>query len=156
MNPAGGDQLTLPIPAVAPVTTSRKSGVTGAELTSRFPPRPTVVSWSATEAGRSDMLGRVLTPPFAVDHAGSQQSRRLSVLTVVNWLQGQRGDTWQDRWRSSGAENLPDWRDSTVGGAQANAGTTGGKSWSRLSSGLLVLICADVVRPSMRWLVNTP
>src|SRR6478752_4606380 len=129
MNPTGGDQQTLPRPA-ATVTTAGKSGVTGAELTSRFPPRPTIGSWPATEAGRSDMLGRVLTPPFTLDHPGSQQSRRLSVLTVVKWLQGQRGDTWQDRWRASGAENLPDWRDSTVADP-ANAGPTGRKSWSR-------------------------
>ena len=76
MNTAGGDQQALPMPVVDPVTTARVPGTTVAELTSRFPPRPTIVSWSATEAGRSDVLGRVLTPPFAVDHVGSQQSRR--------------------------------------------------------------------------------
>jgi site-specific recombinase XerD len=155
MNTAGGDLQTLPRPAVAPVTTARLAGTSVAELTSRFPPRQTVVSWPATEDGRSAVLGRVLTSPFAVENAGSQQPRRLSVLTVVKWLQGQRGDTWQDRWRSSGAENLPDWRDSTVADP-ANAGPTGRKSWSRLSSGLQVLICADVIRPGLGWLVNTP
>ena len=35
-------------------------------------------------------------------------------------------------------------------------GNTARKSWSRLSSGLLVLICADVIRPSLGWLLNTP
>ena len=40
MNPAGGDQQTLPRPAAAPVTAARVPGVTGAELMSRFPPRP--------------------------------------------------------------------------------------------------------------------
>jgi integrase-like protein len=155
VNPAGGDQQTLPRPAVAPVTAARMPGATGAELTSRFPPRPLIVSWSATEAGRSDVLGRVLTPPFALDHVGSQQSRRLSVLAVMNWLQGQRGDTWQERWRTSGAENQPDWRELAVAAAPANAGTDR-KSLSRLSSGLLVLICADVIRPSLGWLLNSP
>ena len=154
MNPRGGDQQTLPRPAVAPVTAARVPGVTGAELTSRFPARPLIVSWSATAAGRSAVLGRVLAPPFALDHVGSQQSRRLSVLAVMNWLQGQAGDTWQDRWRISGAENQPDWRELAVTAA-ANAGT-GRKSLSRLSSGLLVLICADVIRPSLGWLLNSP
>ena len=97
MNTAGGDQQTLPRTAAAPVTAARVPGVTGAELMSRFPPRPPAVSWSATEAGRSEVLARVLTPPFALDHAGSQQKRRLSVLSVLNWLQAQPGDTWQDR-----------------------------------------------------------
>jgi hypothetical protein len=81
------------------------------------------------------------------------------VLSVVNWLQGQRGDTWQDRWRSSGAEDQPDWRELAVAAsgppAAVNAGT-GGKSLSGLSPGLLVLLCADVIRPSLGWLLNSP
>ena len=68
------------------------------------------VSWPATEAGRSEVLAKILTPPFALDHAGSQQKRRLGVLAVVNWLQAQPGDTWQDRWLASGAESQPDWQ----------------------------------------------
>ena len=48
-------------------------GVTGAELMSRFPPRPLIVSWSATEAGRPEVLGRVLTPPYALDQVGSHR-----------------------------------------------------------------------------------
>ena len=36
-----------------------------------------------------------------------------------------------------------------------NAGT-GGKSLSGLSPGLLVLMCADVIRPSLGWLLNSP
>ena len=159
MNPAGGDQQTLPGPAAAPTTAARVPSVTGAELMSRFPPRPLASSWPATGAGRSEVLGRVLTPPFALDHLGSQQNRRLSVLSVVNWLQGQRGDTWQDRWRASGAEDQPDWRELAVAAsgppAAVNAGT-GGKSLSGLSPGLLVLMCADVIRPSLGWLLNSP
>lgn len=88
----------------------------------------------------------MLTPPFALDHKGSQQKRRLSVLSVVNWLATQPGDTWQDRWRSSGAEDQPDWR--TL--------VSGGKAASDFSPGLLVLICADVIRPSLGWLLNSP
>ena len=139
MNPAGGDQQTLPRPAAAPVTAARVPGVTGAELMSRFPPRPPAVSWSATEAGRSEVLARVLTPPFALDHMGSQQKRRLAVLSVMNWLATQPGDTWQERWRSSGAEDQPDWRGLVAGGMQP----------SHLGPGLLVLISADVIRPSL-------
>jgi len=145
VNPAGGDQQTLPRPAAAPVTAARVPGVTGAELMSRFPPRPPAVSWSATEAGRSEVLARVLTPPFALDHMGSQQKRRLAVLSVMNWLATQPGDTWQERWRSSGAEDQPDWRGLVAGGMQP----------SHLGPGLLVLISADVIRPSLGWLLNS-
>ncbi len=146
MNPTSGDQRTLPRPAAAPVAAARVTGVTGAELLSRFPPRSPSLSWPATEAGRSEVLGRVLTPPLALDHLGSQRKRRLSVLSLVNWLQAQPGDTWQDRWRSSGAEDQRDWRGLV----------SGGNPPSQLSPGLLVLICADVIRPSLGWLLNAP
>ena len=146
MNSTGGDQQTRPRPAAAPVAAARLPGVTGAELMPRFPPRPPIASWSVTEAGRSEVLARVLAPPFALDHMGSQQKRRLAVLSVVNWLATQPGDTWQERWCSSGAEGQPDWRSLVAGGIQP----------SHLSPGLLVLISADVIRPSLCWLLNSP
>ena len=141
------DQQTLPRPAAdAPVTAAPGPGVTGPQLMDRFPPRSPIGSWSATRPRRSEVLARLLAPPFALDHKGSQQARRLSVLSVVNWLATQPGDTWQDRWRASGAEDQPDWR--TL--------VTGGRPASDLGPGLLMLICADVIRPSLGWLLNSP
>jgi len=78
--------------------------VNGAQLLSQFPSRALASSWPATKAGRSQVTGRVLAAPFALEHPGSQQHRRLGVLAVVNWLQTQPGDTWQDpmarQWRA--------------------------------------------------------
>jgi hypothetical protein len=102
---------TLARLAAGPVAAAPAPSVTGAQMLSRFPPRAQRLSWPATEAGRSEVLSRLLTPPFALDHAGSQQKRRMAVLSVVSWLQAQPGDTWQGRWRSSGAEDQRDWRD---------------------------------------------
>jgi hypothetical protein len=155
---AATDQLSLPRRAAAPTTATPVPGVTGSQLGSRFPPRPLSLSWPATEDGRSEVLDRVLTPPFALDHAGSQQKRRLSVLSVVNWLQAQPGDTWQDRWLASGAEDQLDWQHlvAAAPGPSAAAAGTGRKPMSQLSPGLLVLICADVIRPSLGWLLASP
>ena len=83
---------------------------TGAQLVAAFPPRPVVASWPATEASRSAVLDRVLAAPFALDNPNSQQTRRLGVLAVLNWLRTQPGDSWQQRWQASGAEDQPDWR----------------------------------------------
>lgn len=94
------------------------------------------------------MLTRLLAAPFALDNAGSQQKRRLGVLTVVGWLQAQPGDTWQQRWMASGAEAAVDWRDLVAGRAPGRA--------AQLSPGLLVLICGDVIRPSLDWLARFP
>jgi len=133
-------------PAVAssPVAGSVKS--TGAQLVAAFPPRPVAASWPATQARRSAVAERVLAAPFALDNPLSQRNRRLGVLAVLGWLRGQPGDNWQQRWRASGAEDQPDWR-LLVGADRA-------KPLPHLTSGLLALICADVIRPSLEWLLR--
>jgi len=133
--------------------------VTGARLASRFPPRAVVSSWPVTEAGRSQVVSRLLAPPFALGHPASQQNRRLGVLAVVNWLRAQPGDSWQDRWLASGAEDQPDWRDLVAAASVGRAATTTVSPANRLphlSPGLLVLICADVIRPRLAWLLASP
>jgi hypothetical protein len=89
---------------------------------------------------------RVLAAPFVLDNPGSQRNRRLGVLAVLGWLREQPGKCWQQRWHASGAENQPDWR--------LLVGTDRAKPLPHLTSGLLVLICADVIRPSLDWLLR--
>jgi hypothetical protein len=128
---------------------------TGVQLMSRFPPRAVASSWPATEAGRSGVMSRVLAAPFALEHSGSQQPRRLGVLAVVNWLQTQPGSTWQDRWIASGAEGHRDWWE-LVGSAAVGRAAPARKPPPLLNPGLMVLICADVIRPSLEWLLASP
>ena len=71
------------------------------------------------------MLARVLAPPFTLDNRRSQQTRRLGVLAVLNWLQTHPGDSWQHRWRASGAEDQPDWRDLVTTAARPAPGEDG-------------------------------
>lgn len=97
-----------------------------------------------------------LAAPFALPVPGSQQERRLGVLWVVKWLQNQPGDSWQDRWRASGAEDHDDWRDLlTAAGPAGTAAVAAGPASPQLPPGLLVLICADVIRPSLGWLLTS-
>jgi len=121
--PAAADQLSQPQQAAALIGAAPVPGVTGSQLRSRFAPRPVSLSWPATGAGRSEVLAKILTPPFALDHAGSQQKRRLSVLAVLNWLQALPGDTWQDRWLASGAD--PQARDGARARPDGCRSTTG-------------------------------
>ena len=81
----------------------------------------------------------MLSAPFALDNRLSQQTRRLGVLAVLGWLRARSGESWQQRWRASGAEDQPDWR--------RLVGTDPAKPLPHLSPGLLVLVCADVIRP---------
>jgi hypothetical protein len=129
---------------------------TGAQLLASFPPRRVASSWPATEANRSQVLARVLVAPFALDNRASQATRRLGVLAVLSWLATYPGASWQDRWRASSAEDQPDWRE-LVTASSARGRGTGGVNRAmppHLSPGLLVLICAEVIRPSMDWLLR--
>jgi hypothetical protein len=133
----------------------RPAGETGAQWATRFPQRPVASSsWPQSLASRAEALARLLAPPFALDNAGSQQTRRLGLLTVVSWLQAQAGDTWQQRWVASGAETVADWRDLVACWAAGRAGASAGAPGCplHLSPGLLVLICGDVIRPGLAWL----
>ena len=76
----------------------------------------------------------MLAAPFALDNPNSQRNRRLGVLAVLGWLRAQPGDSWQQRWRASGAEDQPDWR--------LLLGTDRANPLPHLTPGLLVLFCA--------------
>jgi len=127
---AGGEQLT-----VAPAATAEASPQdvlakpTGAQLLAAFPPRPVAASWPATQASRSAVLARVLAAPYSLDNPASQQTRRLGVLAVLSWLQNHPGDSWQQRWQASAAEDQPDWRNlitAAAAGRRRSRVTAGG------------------------------
>ena len=146
------------MPAVDDRPAPSAGGRTGAQLLVGFPPRPVASSWPATEDAREQVLGRCLAAPFALDNPGSQQTRRIGLVTVVNWLQAQPGDTWQRRWLASGAQTRTDWRDLVAEWTQPRHGRPAGAGTSalHLAPGLLVLICADVIRPDLGWLLSCP
>lgn len=153
---AGSTQLDA-APASADAVPAR--GVvkpTGTQLLAAFPPRPIAASWPVTEETRSAVLARVLAAPFTLDNRLSQQTRRIGVLSVLSWLQTYPGDSWQQRWQASGAENQPDWRAmvTVTAAGRSRSQVAAGRQLPHLSPGLLVLICADVIRPSLAWLLR--
>ncbi len=129
---------------------------TGVALLAAFPPRPVAPSWPQTEASRAAVLARVLSAPFALDNPLSQQTRRLGVLAVLSWLQTFPGINWQQRWQAGGAEDQPDWRDLVTAASAGRARSTvpAGGRLPHLGPGLMMLICADVIRPSLGWLLR--
>jgi hypothetical protein len=153
---ASSEQVITAPPTDAVLTASGLVKPTGAQLLAAFPPRPIASSWPATQASRSAVVARVLAAPFTLDNPASQQTRRLGALAVLSWLQTHPGDSWQQRWQASGAEDRSDWRDAITATAagRCRAGTATGTRLPHLSPGLLVLICADVIRPSLGWLLR--
>ncbi len=149
-------QLLVASPTEAALPPDAALKPTGAQLLAAFPPRPLAASWPATEVSRAEVLARVLAAPFTLDNRLSQQTRRLGVLAVLSWLQTQPGGSWQQRWQASAAEDQPDWRDLTTAAAagRRRARPAPGTQLPHLSPGLPVLICADVIRPGLGWLLR--
>ena len=119
----------------------------------RFPARPAAADWPATRATREQVWQLLTSPLFSLDNPSSQGNRTRGLTALLDWLQEQPGDTWQQRWAGSGAD-------------------AAGRGWSRLSGrwlrgrgenirwrqgelgiGLRMAISADIIRPSLRWLV---
>jgi integrase len=122
-------------------------------LRRRFPPRPPEMSWLHTRQSRQEVLHRLDGSPFRADYRKTHLPRMRGVGKFLDWLATFPGDTWQQRWLASGQEEssgadwarLPsEWL--TTRGESANPGILG--------SGLLMLICADVIRPSAAWLLS--
>jgi hypothetical protein len=127
------------------------------ELRKQFPPRGNPSSWEATVASRGRVLARVLAAPFTVENDGYQAEVRRGVCAVLDWLAAMPGKSWQARWVASGAEQAADWR--VLAATPTAAGRTDtavSNLQNRCSRGLAVLICADVIRPGVGWLLTTP
>ncbi|MGX4690733.1 tyrosine-type recombinase/integrase [Streptomyces sp. JNUCC 63] len=71
---------------------------------------------------------------------------------VLGWLETFPGDTWQQRWEASpAAVAYEGWTEELVTWARTNGR---GSVHGAVKAGMLALICADVVRPSLHWLVG--
>ena len=133
------------------------SPVPSVALLGRFPPRPVPASWPLTSQPKPQVLGRVLASPFPTGRPNLDQERRRGLIRVLDWLEAQPGDTWQDRWITSGADAAgnPAWRGLLAGWlAAAGRGPRDPEHVSLLAGrAIMLLICADVIRPSLGWLL---
>jgi hypothetical protein len=132
-------ELTAP---ARPVVSVWLSGYRAARA--RFPSRPAAAGWPGAGQTRDQVRERL-----ASGAPGS--ARGLGLL--LDWLEDQPGDTWQQRWLASGAETAGTswrqlharWRD---GQGIRQAPWPGGAG-----SALITAVCLDLVRPSLAWLV---
>ncbi|HEX6454818.1 MAG TPA: site-specific integrase [Trebonia sp.] len=151
--------MTAPAPVTASVPAASRS--TGPKLgreamRERFPPRQAAADWPRARCDRQQAVRLATADVFVIGNPLVQAKRVRGLRHLLDWLAGQAGDTWQQRWINSGAESLgAAWRQAPI----AWLGEHGKRSqWlpSELSSALAVLIYADVLRPTLRWLVSVP
>jgi Phage integrase family len=110
----------------------------------RFPPRPAAADWPATRAGRD----QVTDLPGGVP-AGSHQGGQALLL---DWLEDQDGDSWQQRWLASGAEEAGTTWWQLPARRAASRDLPGMRRFGALTAALIAVIAGDVVRPSLAWL----
>jgi hypothetical protein len=119
----------------------------------RYPARVTALDWAATRQPREAALQRLNQPPFVCAKTSSQKHRSAGVVLLLDWLEDQRGATWQQRWLASGADAAgAAWRTVSTRWLQSR-GEHAEWRQAALSAALVVAISADLVRPSLAWLV---
>jgi hypothetical protein len=133
-------------PAVA------KTSVTKAAQHVEWEPRPSEQSWWQTRQSREALAERLLSL-FTDRSAGRSRdkTRRRGLTKLLEWLECQPGDTWQDRWLASGADTAGfDWADLPL------KGRVPARRHHRdeLCCGLALLVAGQVIRPGYPWLLR--
>jgi hypothetical protein len=98
-------------------------------------------------------MWRLLTsPPFTLDNPASQGNRTRGLTVLLDWLQDQPGDSWQQRWLASGADAADGkWSEISARWLRGRGQYTRWRQ-GELGIGLRMAISADIIRPSLRWL----
>jgi len=120
----------------------------------RFPVRPTATSWPATEQSHAELGQQLTAAPFRLNRRNSEQIRSSGVTMLLDWLGEQPGQNWQQRWLASGAEAAgAGWRHVSTAWLQQRGHRA---EWRQaaLTGALMTTISADIVRPSLGWLVG--
>jgi hypothetical protein len=119
-----------------------------------FPARSGSVSWPATGLGRAAVLELVGAAPFVGANPGVANQRLVAMGLLLDWLEGQPGATWQQRWLSTEADVAGlRWR-RVLGRWLAEHGHTMGWHQDFLAVAMRMAIGADAVRPSLSWLLS--
>jgi hypothetical protein len=133
----------------------QRRGVAGAaaQLRAKFPPREVPASWPATTLHEQALVAWLVPPPFGSTSGAVQFKRRSGITGVLRWLRAQPGGNWQQRWLASGVENSDGkyWRETAATWLRGVGDDTHEPD---LSTGLLALLCGDVIRPSVRWMMT--
>lgn len=124
----------------------------GAPLPARFPPRPIVSAWPACRWTRTKVAELVAEHWSSVPSRQEAAARLRGLGLLLDWLEDQPGKTWQQRWLASGAnEARASWRQ----GPEQWLARGGHPHWKLrpMTVALPTLIGADVLRPSLDWLL---
>jgi hypothetical protein len=110
----------------------------------RFPPRTPAADWPASTQTRGQVHEHL---------AGMRPGQAGALGALLDWLQGQDGGSWQQRWLASGSDTAgAAWRQLPGGWLNRRPGLAAPVT-SALVPALITAIGAGIVRPSLAWLV---
>jgi hypothetical protein len=112
--------------------------------------RPDPVSWPQTEASREQVTTWMLE--IGGQAGGCVPLFRMSVRLLLDWLEGQPGSTWQQRWKASGAEQAGRSWAAPLGGSGRRGGGTADPA--TVKSAMMLLLAGQVIRPGLEWLLG--
>ncbi len=119
-----------------------------------FPPRPLVASWPETRLDRVGVLGLAGPALRGVEGSKSRAVASRGMCRMLDFLEDQPGDAWQQRWLASGADAAGEgWAEGPSKWLKRN-GLFSAARLEAMTASLLVLVGADVIRPSLRWLLT--
>ncbi|MGW2184996.1 tyrosine-type recombinase/integrase [Streptomyces sp. NPDC001719] len=139
--------------AAAPDRAAKMSGIALDALRKKFPARPVPDEWPTSVLSRGEVLDLLSAPPFNYGTSNGHQSRLGAVRAVLTWLESFPGESWQMRWRNSRAEEMAH---TELTQAVSDWFLQRRKAFKRdnLGTGVLVLVCADVIRVNPSWLLS--
>jgi integrase len=147
---------TLPAPRIATSADIEpvESTLRQADWRSRYPVRAVGTDWPTTcgDRGEVDRVVAAVAAELATQRV--QETRRWGVPLLLGWLAEQPGDTWQQRWLASGADAAGAQWAQHPGQWLERQGKYSGHRLRLMTCALLVVVGADVVRPSLAWLLT--
>ncbi|MFE7867385.1 tyrosine-type recombinase/integrase [Streptomyces bacillaris] len=124
------------------------------ERREKYPARSLPETWAATEQSRNQILALIPAPPAHAEGHHAWGARKRGAEAILRWLETYPGSIWQDRWLACPAPGQQDgsgWHDEVIEWSRSGMSRVSRKT--ELSSGMLVLLTMDVIRPSLDWLI---
>ncbi|WP_328863950.1 site-specific integrase [Streptomyces virginiae] len=144
------EQITRKPDRLSPTATAPLKGAAWKALTAKFPARTVPDSWPASTHSAEEVLERLDRPPLRAANMSTHCARRLAARHILAWLESFPGESWHQRWSASSAHRMGSrWRTEAL--AWLHARNVNVRE-EELRSGLLALLCADVIRPDLGWL----
>ncbi len=139
------------VDARAAVRVESLRGAEAQALAARFPARDVPDCWPAAAWPREQVLELAATTPARAD-GSVWATRRRGAERIMQWLETFPGECWQQRFLASPVQDSRNGWKNEIELWSAGCGLP--RAGHILPSGMLALLCTDVVRPSPSWLAG--